>query len=134
MKEMPPEQVSDFLSSATVALLPFPSGASFRRGTLLAAAACGVPIVTLAGPDTPPEMLRLLEPATCHDGMVAQLAAFLSGKAALETGHHRSCALAAMVSWHSIADRYLDTLNRVRSGAALPADAAAPTPVQAPAS
>lgn len=118
--EMQPEAVSDFLRTATVALLPYPSGASFRRGSLLAAAVCGVPIVTLEGPDTPPEIARLLAPANSRDDLVSQLEACLSDSAVRCAAHERSCALAALVSWDAIADRYVELFYRLTARRHLP--------------
>jgi glycosyltransferase involved in cell wall biosynthesis len=114
--EMLPDNVPDFLRTATVALLPFPSGASFRRGSLLAAAVCGVPIVTLRWAETPTEMARLLEPSTSRDGLVAQVATYLSDSAARNVAHDRSRQLAALVSWDAIADRYLELISRLTAG------------------
>ena len=111
--ELEPDQVSDFLQTATVALLPFPSGASFRRGSLLAAAVCGTPIVTLKGEETPPEMAELLAPANTRDELLAQVAACLSVRAVRDAAHDRSCQLAALVSWDAIADRYVRPFSRL---------------------
>jgi glycosyltransferase involved in cell wall biosynthesis len=108
--EMAPERVPDFLRTATVAMLPYPSGASFRRGSLLAAVACGVPIVTLRGSETPPEIIGLLEPASTRDELVAQAAACLSDRAKRDAAHDRSRQLAALVSWDGIGNRYVEVL------------------------
>lgn len=113
LNEIHPDKVSDFLRMATVALLPFPSGASFRRGSLLAAAVCGVPIVTLRGAETPAEMVNLLEPATSREDLIAQAASCLSDDAARNAAHHRSRQLGALVSWDAIGDRYIELLSRL---------------------
>jgi glycosyltransferase involved in cell wall biosynthesis len=119
-KELPPDQVSNFLRSATVALLPFPSGASFERGTLLAAAVCGAPIITLSGQDTPPDLANLLAPANSRDELVAQVAACLSIDAVRDAAHVRSCRLAALVSWDTIADRYVGLFSRLTARRPVP--------------
>ena len=111
--EMRPDQVSDFLRSATVALLPYPSGASFRRGSLLAAAVCGVPIVTLRGAETPAEMVSLLDPGMSRDDLIAQAARCLSDRAARDLAHQGSRGLGALVSWEAIGDRYVELLSRL---------------------
>jgi glycosyltransferase involved in cell wall biosynthesis len=111
--ELHPDQVAEFLRTATVALLPFPSGASWRRGSLLAAAACGVPIVTLHGDDTPPDIANLLSTACSRDELVSQLTDCLSNPAEREAAHERSCRLAALVSWDAVSDRYLELLGRL---------------------
>jgi glycosyltransferase involved in cell wall biosynthesis len=113
LKELLPDQVSDVLRTATVALLPFPSGASFERGTLLAAAVCGVPIVTLRGPDTPSDLASLLAPANSRDELVAQVADCLSGTAVRDAAHNRSCRLATLVSWDTISGGYAGLLYRL---------------------
>jgi glycosyltransferase involved in cell wall biosynthesis len=111
--ELPPDQVPDFLRTATVALLPYPTGASYRRSTLLAAAVCGVPIVTLLGAETPAEMARLLRPSASLGGLIAQTATYLSDRVEQNAAHERSRALAAALSWGAIADRYVGLLDRV---------------------
>ena len=113
LNEMQPEQVSDFLRAATVALLPFPSGASFRRGSLLAAAVCGVPIVTLRGAETPTEITDLLDPATRREDLIAQVGCYLSDPAARNHAHDMSRQLGALVSWDAIGDRYVELLSRL---------------------
>lgn len=109
--ELPPEGVTDYLRTATLALLPFPSGASLRRGSLLAAVACGLPVVTLRGADTPEELMALLQPAGCRDDLVTQAATYLSDSAAREAAHRNSQIVAAQVSWDTIADSYTRLLN-----------------------
>jgi glycosyltransferase involved in cell wall biosynthesis len=104
--EMPPDAVTDCLRTAAIALLPFPSGASLRRGSLLAAAACGVPIVTLRGVDTPDELVELLQPVGSREALVTQAAMYLSNSDARRDAHERSLALAARVSWDTIGDSY----------------------------
>ena len=113
LSEMKSDQVSDFLRTATIALLPFPTGASFRRGTLLAAAGCGVPIVTLRGAETPAEIVSLLKPATSRDGLIDQVATYLSDTAARTAAHEASRQVAALVSWDTLADRYIELFSRV---------------------
>jgi glycosyltransferase involved in cell wall biosynthesis len=118
--ELAADQVPDLLRTATVALLPYPSGASFRRGSLLAAAACGVPIVTTLGAETPAEMTALLLPAASRETMVSRVAEYLSDVTSRDAAHERSRRLSDMVSWDSIGDRYVELISRIaarRSGA-----------------
>ena len=53
---LPPEGVSAALVSADVAVLPYRDGASFRRGSLMAALAHGLPIVSTWPRATVPEL------------------------------------------------------------------------------
>lgn len=100
------EQVADTLARATVALMPYPDGASFRRGSMFAAAACGTPIATTIGDDTPPELLPFLEPAGTSDELAAVTLSLLRDPAARDRAHHRSVKLSAKFGWEQTADSY----------------------------
>jgi glycosyltransferase involved in cell wall biosynthesis len=113
LTELAPGDVPDFLRTATLALLPLPTGASFRRGSLLAAIVCGVPVVTLRGAETPPEMISLLKPVTSRDDLINQAAAYLADGAMRNAAHQHSRELAALVSWDVITDRYTELFSRL---------------------
>ena len=98
--------VANRLSQATLALLPFPDGASMRRTSLLAAASCGLPLVTINGRDTPPELGALLGPATNVAGLVDGVLQLLTNPDALAASHRASLAIAGLVSWRDVAGRY----------------------------
>lgn len=100
------DAVSDRLSRATLALLPYPDGASMRRSSLLAAAMCGVPIVTRTSGETPPELAALLASANGATEMAMLVSDHLGSPAALKAAHENSCRLAAMVSWDAVAAKY----------------------------
>ena len=106
-------EVAATLARAQCALLPFPGGASFRRSSLLAAAACGVPIVTLAGPDTPAEIVEWLQPPTDPRQLTGRVAALLEDPAAQRRSSEQSRRVAAHTSWDTIAARYMDLLGRI---------------------
>jgi glycosyltransferase involved in cell wall biosynthesis len=103
------EQVSDRLAACWVALLPFPDGASFRRGSLLAAAVCGVPIVTKTGPDTPADLAALLTPVTTVEDFTALVRHLLNNPTARQAAHEQSRRMGETVAWSGIADNYIDT-------------------------
>ena len=92
-----------------MALLPFPDGASFRRGSLLAAAVCGVPIVTKTGQDTPAELAALLTPVTTVENFTALVRHLLNNPTARQAAHEQSRRMGKMVAWSAIADNYVDT-------------------------
>ncbi len=101
-------QVADELSQATIALLPFPDGASFRRGSLFASANCGVPLATLVGDDTPQELLQLLDNAHDIETLTALTLRLLSSKMELQMAHERSMELAESFGWNKTMIRYME--------------------------
>jgi glycosyltransferase involved in cell wall biosynthesis len=105
--DLEPDEVSGVLASATVALLPFPDGASFRRGTLFAAAACGVPIVTTIGPDTPAELASFVVGAGSPQEMVCLLRQLLEDEQKLLAAHQRSLLLSSQYGWEKTVDHYV---------------------------
>jgi len=106
-----PSAVSAHLLAADAAALPFRDGASLRRGSLLAALAHGLPVLTT--PPTDPEAAALLRdgevtllappaPAALRVAL-ARLAADPALRARLAAGGR---ALAARFSWDAIAARH----------------------------
>ena len=69
---LPPGEVSAALLSADLAVLPYRDGASFRRGSLMAVLAHGVPIVTTR-PRPVPETGSLADVPRLVDGVNARL-------------------------------------------------------------
>ncbi len=108
------EQVADTLARSTVALMPFPDGASFRRGSMFAAASCGTPIATTIGADTPPELLPFLDPAHTIDELAALTLTLLRDPAAREAAHQRSQQLSAKFGWEQTADSYCKVFRELR--------------------
>ena len=108
------EQVADTLARSTVALMPFPDGASFRRGSMFAAAACGTPIATTIGVDTPPELLPFLDPAHTIEELSAMTLKFLRDPAASDAAHRRSKQLSDKFGWEQTADSYCKVFRELR--------------------
>jgi glycosyltransferase involved in cell wall biosynthesis len=106
---LPTRELSAYLLAADVALLPYLDGASARRGSLLACAAHGLPIVstTPAGQEVAP----YIEAVPPRAEMLAD--------AAVAAGHDparlraASRALAQSVSWPSIATRHVAVYERL---------------------
>lgn len=102
--------VSRYLYAADIAALPFSDGASFRRGSLLAALTHGLPVVTTAG-STVPSQLRdgenvLLVPAGDAGALAMALARLAADSALRARLGQAGQALAAQFSWEAIAARH----------------------------
>jgi glycosyltransferase involved in cell wall biosynthesis len=115
-----PDRVSEILRHAHVAYLSPPCGVHERRGTLLAAAANGLPIVAKVDWETP-AFLRdhVIAAASPQDALSAIDSLAQVGQLAEQSG--RSLALAGMFSWATIADRYIEAMERVASRSVLSA-------------
>jgi glycosyltransferase involved in cell wall biosynthesis len=102
-----PQAASAYLLAGDVALLPYADGASARRGSLLACAAHGLPIVSTlpAGAEVAP----YVEAVRREPGALAETV--------LRVWHHPTSlrdagrALANAVSWERIAARHIDIYN-----------------------
>lgn len=106
------EALSAYLLAADVALLPYDDGASARRGSLLACAEHGLPIVTTSGPGLDSRGLDLAGSVlACPPGDAEALAQAVASVLRDPTLHAtlagRSARLAERVGWAAIADRHL---------------------------
>lgn len=120
---VPPAEVSAWLRAADVAVLPYADGASYRRGSLLAALEHGVPIVTTLPAPTGGELPALV------DGQSALLMAAGDGQALAEAGgavlddsalaarlSEGARAVAAHFGWDAIAARHVALYRAVGGG------------------
>jgi glycosyltransferase involved in cell wall biosynthesis len=106
-----PSDLSAYLLAADVALLPYADGASPRRGSLLACAAHGLPIVSTA-PVAPEVADAVRAPTAPGPGVPpatapALAATVLEVAAAPEPWRRGSHALAARTTWARIAAQHL---------------------------
>lgn len=123
--QLPAPEVSAHLLAADMAALPYSDGATFRRGSLLAALVHGVPVVTTSAPGRSAS----LDPALIHGenillippGDAGALRAALEDLAVAPTLRERLGAggqrLAAQFGWGAIADRHVELYQRIRTGA-----------------
>ena len=114
---LPPEDASAALSAVDVCALPYRDGASFRRGSLMAALAHGLPIVTTHPRVRVPELAHgrtawlvpPQDPAALAEG-IARLADDAALARTLAAG---AAELAHEFDWQRIAARTLEVLHGV---------------------
>ena len=109
-----PERASEVLRQAHVAYLAPPCGIHERRGTLLACAANGLPIVAKTDWETP-TFLRDYVVAAANPAEALAAIDQLADPVRLRQQSARSVELARMFSWATIADRYIVALEAAGS-------------------
>lgn len=117
----PPEQVSANLLAADVCVLPYRDGASFRRGSFMAALAHSRPIVSTR-PQVPLPELRhgenvLLVPPDDADALAAAVARLAADPALRQRLGNGAGELARQFTWERIAARTADLFVQLRRGA-----------------
>lgn len=117
-KNLPKDELADRLARASVCYFPFPDGASFRRSSILDAAACGAPLLTTTGESTPADFPSSIAIANSAQDALAALDRWAADPAALRRAHDNSAAYAARTSWPTIAREYRTVIAKVaeRSG------------------
>lgn len=99
--------VSAHLLAADLAALPFTDGASFRRGSLLATLAHGVPTITTRGSASLVDRTHALLVPPCDPAALAGAIILLAADPALRQRLSAGGAdLAALFSWEEIAHRH----------------------------
>jgi glycosyltransferase involved in cell wall biosynthesis len=106
--DLEPTEVARAIAQAGAAYLPFPDGASERRGTLLAVLGNGVPTVTTSGRHTPPALDDCVIYADTPAQALPRINRVL-GDPSLRLRLARSArAYASRYSWPSIARQHVD--------------------------
>jgi glycosyltransferase involved in cell wall biosynthesis len=113
---LPLDDVAEVLARSYAAYLPFPDGASYRRGSMLAAMANGLPIITRAGPGTVPELRDVLMLATGPDEALAHLDAMYDGRECAQAKTAQARSLVQRFSWEEIALRHAEIYAAMLSG------------------
>jgi glycosyltransferase involved in cell wall biosynthesis len=110
------EEVAELMSRCLASYLPFPDGASLRRGSLLAAFNNGLPVISTTGPATGPLRSQLLVAKSSSEA-VRHLESLITDPEYLAVTSSRLRSWARQFSWERIAREhkqlYLDVL---RSG------------------
>ncbi|MDW8145413.1 MAG: glycosyltransferase family 4 protein [Roseiflexaceae bacterium] len=107
--------VSAHLLAADLAALPFTDGASFRRGSLLATLAHGVPTITTPGSAALVDRTHvLLTPPDDPDALARAIARLADDPALRERLSANGAALAAQFSWEAIARQHEELYEKLR--------------------
>jgi glycosyltransferase involved in cell wall biosynthesis len=109
------DDVAKVMASSLAAYLPFPDGASFRRGSMLAAMMNGLPVITRSGAATAPDLLDSVMIATQPGEALAQLESLCTRR---EYGRAKASHAQTLVrgfSWEEIARRHAEIYNAMLS-------------------
>jgi glycosyltransferase involved in cell wall biosynthesis len=111
-----PPALSAHLLAADVALLPYADGASPRRGSLLACAAHGLPIVSTAPAAPGLDHLLLAEPAGDADALARAVLRVAREPGLGERLRCGAARLAEQTAWYHIADQHVAIYRSVSVG------------------
>lgn len=124
----PLDRVSQCLHASDVAALPFHTGASTNRGSMLATLAHGLPTVTTNGPCTPSDLTQhfdvSLVPVNAPRELAQAIDAILNDAALAKRMRRNALAASEKLSWPAVArqtlafyDRLLERQSAVAEGA-----------------
>ena len=115
------EEVSSLLSRSFAAYLPFPDGASERRGSMLAALSNGLPVLSSLGPATTASLADVIFPVVTPDEALSMLNKLADNPSLYAQVSDKSRQYMERNQWTTIAKRhrdvYDDFLFKVRAGA-----------------
>ena len=111
--DLEPAEVARAIPRAAVAYLPFPDGASERRGTLLAVLGSGVPTVTTSGRHTPPALDDCVIYADTPEQALPMINHLLANPSLRLRLSRNASAYASRYSWRSIARQHVDVYRSV---------------------
>jgi glycosyltransferase involved in cell wall biosynthesis len=109
----PPEEVAELLSHAFVAYLPFPNGASERRGSLKAVLAAGVPCISTQGTDTSSPLRAAILCGETLEEVLSTAQQLAHDRAMWDEWSAKGIEYAKSFDWAIIADRHIALYERV---------------------
>lgn len=104
------------LAEAEVACFPFPDGASERRGSLLAALAAGVPVISRAGAHTTPALRDVFAQANTAAEMADAISRLASNAEARDRLATAGLAYTAERTWPRIAEAHAAAYRELAGG------------------
>jgi len=119
---VPPAEVSAWLRAADVAVLPYADGASYRRGSLMAALEHGAPIVTTRPAPTGGELPALVDGQSAllvaagdGEALARAVGAVVDDKGLAARLSSGARAVAAHFGWDAIAARHVGLYREVKT-------------------
>ncbi len=113
----PLDRVSQCLHASDLAALPFHSGTSTNRGSMLATLAHGLPTVTTNGPCTPPDIDKLFDlslvPIQSADALTKAIGELINNLARREQMRKNALDTMLKMSWPTVARQTLDFYNKL---------------------
>jgi len=101
------EEVSELLARTGLAYLPFPDGASERRGSLKAVLAAGLPCITTCGEQTPRELAKSVMLAAAPHQAADAAVHLMATKDAKARLSERAYEYSRQFAWEQIAELHL---------------------------
>jgi glycosyltransferase involved in cell wall biosynthesis len=105
--------VADILAQAAVAYMPFPDGASGRRGSLLALLVNGAVTITTRGPQTPSELDQAVLFAESPDRALPLIRQVLDDQEFRARWSEKGRSYAARFSWEAIAAQHVQLYKKL---------------------
>jgi len=105
--------VAGRLAASSIAYLPFPDGASERSGSLKAALANGMAVVTTRGRDTPEGLGQIVWFSSTPAEAIAQIHELAFNRTLAEALGDRARTYATTFSWDTVASQHLDIYEKL---------------------
>jgi glycosyltransferase involved in cell wall biosynthesis len=109
---LPSERIAELMAGSLAAYLPYPDGASYRRGSLLAALTNGLPVITTVTTSTPPGMTDVVLPATGPAEALMHLERLYSSPGEVSALSRGARQFANRFSWTEIAREHEQVYNQ----------------------
>ncbi len=107
-------EVALLMSSALAAYLPFPDGASYRRGSLIGALVNGLPVISTCSAMTPDSLARVVLRADTPDQALAQLRLIQESPERRQEVSDAGRSLGLQFRWSSVAKAHSLLYQNVR--------------------
>jgi glycosyltransferase involved in cell wall biosynthesis len=118
--DLPFGQVAQLMAGSLAAYLPFPDGASYRRGSLLAALANGLPTITTVDSSTPRDMIDVVLPACGPGDALAHIERLYGSPDEVSVRGAAERKFSERFSWAEIARQHEQVYNEVLLRSKLP--------------